>query len=368
MSEHIKRGKGFPKKELRKLIDKGLSAEEIANHFGTKSVQSVRHAMERINRERYEAEQLKYEMEIKSEEAKRRDQERREKMDSMNRVGLLRYAISSENLKALEYLLPANGLNINIMNTPSGKSLVIFPNSNINNIQMKFFKLGFMGHLCAKDDLESEFQVKYVKGAGNTTPQWENMAAPVFLTSSDSDHNNDLEEFLFPYMEKGYITFQNINQIRFSQDYDPELLLKTMQEDADETLLHIHIVYDPSIIFKQGFMPFKLNDNSMEVFPRDSLNNLKNKIFKKNTEILQQSKMNKTMGKIQGLSEKDAISSANQFVKSYYSDIDRITRDLLNVTEIPIYPSPTVKTMIAEEIKRCDPIIRESIEKSFSNE
>jgi hypothetical protein len=191
------------------------------------------------------------------------------------------------------------------------------------------------------------------------------MAAPVFLSFPDTDNNNDLEKFLFPSMERGYIKFQNINQIRFPPDYDPEILLKTMQEDADETLLHIHIVYDSSIIFKDGYMPIKLNEKSIEVFPRDSLNNLKNKIFKKKMEILQQSKIQKTIWKTMGLGEKDATYMANQFVKDSYSDIDRMTGDLLNATEIPIYPSHAVKNMIADEIKRCEPTIRESIEKSF---
>ena len=64
MTRSLKSGKGkrgisYPRRRMEEMIDQGLTIREMAEILGTDSLQSVRHVVEQIKRERNELIELK---------------------------------------------------------------------------------------------------------------------------------------------------------------------------------------------------------------------------------------------------------------------------------------------------------------------
>ena len=90
-----KRGISYPRRRMAEMIDQGLTTREMAEILGTDSLQSVRHAVEQVKRERNDLIELK-----------KQHDEMEARRKSITHVGIFPYSISDHNLKALEYIPP----------------------------------------------------------------------------------------------------------------------------------------------------------------------------------------------------------------------------------------------------------------------
>ncbi len=104
------RKKKYNKKQMLELYNQGMSYEEIAEKINSNSVQSVRHSIERWNREEEnrireeeERKRLRKEKELQQEQIKRKRIEDERKAPKM---GMFDYLIDSETLEALKDIIP----------------------------------------------------------------------------------------------------------------------------------------------------------------------------------------------------------------------------------------------------------------------
>ena len=103
------RGKQYDLQKMLDLYNKGYSYQEIADEFQTKSVQSVRHAIERGLKEDIKFDQALIKLnEAETEKEKTEEEEERKKIEEKMkpvRMGIFDFQIDSLTLDALEYFL-----------------------------------------------------------------------------------------------------------------------------------------------------------------------------------------------------------------------------------------------------------------------
>ena len=114
------RGKNYNMRKIMELYDSGLTPPEIARRLRINSVQSLRHAIERQNREREEKERIlkaidkenkakqKMEAERLEYEARQKNKAKREKLRKdilAPNTGMFSYAIDRQTFEALEYVM-----------------------------------------------------------------------------------------------------------------------------------------------------------------------------------------------------------------------------------------------------------------------
>lgn len=114
------RGQNYNMRKIMELYDSGLTPAEIAHRLRINSVQSLRHAIERQNREREEKERIlkaidkeneakqKMKQERLEYEARQKDKATREKLRKdilASNTGMFTYAIDRQTFEALEYVM-----------------------------------------------------------------------------------------------------------------------------------------------------------------------------------------------------------------------------------------------------------------------
>ena len=114
------RGKNYNMRKIMELYDSGLTPPEIARRLRINSVQSLRHAIERQNREREEKERIlkaidkenkakqKMEAERLEYEARQKNKAKREKLRKdilAPNTGMFSYAIDRQTFEALDYVM-----------------------------------------------------------------------------------------------------------------------------------------------------------------------------------------------------------------------------------------------------------------------
>ena len=141
------RGRNYNMQKVMEIYESGLKPSEIAKRLKINSVQSLRHAIERHNREKERTEKIiseiaeekkvrqKAEQEKLEEDAKQREMAERQKLIAKiipPVAGLFSYAIDIHTFKALEFVLKEqwndsffiNSETQEILATPFGLSLI----------------------------------------------------------------------------------------------------------------------------------------------------------------------------------------------------------------------------------------------------
>ena len=338
-----KRGISYPKRELEDMIDQGLTIREMADILGTDSLQSIRHAVERIQRDKEHLIELKMQSEMES------------RRKSINRVGIFRYSINDHNLNALEYILSRSQIGIKIINTPRGKAILRDP--DFQNPADKLYGLGFYGRLCSDGDVDSSIDVLYVNIKGEETPPLKKLFTTIVKIQYNKNDADKIQALFFPYMENGSIYYQDVENIYFTKTADRENLLKSMQHEFNKSQMHIHLEYDPMIIAASGYLPLEIKGNAMEVISNNTEKNLDNIILREMVEQKSQISMETEMLRMQNFSRNDARS---------YAIMDQLGNMHMKITEeIPVFPTEDQRREIEKEAAGNSTTLRERIEQAF---
>lgn len=345
------RGQSYDINRLQELMDDGLTSKEIADELGTKSVQSIRHSMEAIQR-KTDA--------IRAYKNRQRMEE--EKVYSVNRVGLFPYVADDLSIKALKYLLPRSGTGFKIVYTRDGYTILVDPDTNLTSARSKLKKLGIYCRLCSKKDGGKQIGV-IRKPSSDERIKWpEMMGVPFFILYHDDDQLEKLQAFFYPYLEEGTISSTELGDMTLGEVEDPEYALKSMQLDIENSPWHVHIEYDPLLITQFGYIPVELNGDDMQLIPKETLNNLGNRI---NEEISQKFSQDMDQFVMAGILCKMAGGNWKVFRKN--SNREVTSNYLTKIIEsIPIFMTEEIRQKLEEEIDKNAEYVNKILEREGS--
>lgn len=332
MTRSLKSGKGkrgisYPRRRMEEMIDQGLTIREMAEILGTDSLQSVRHVVEQIKRERNELIELK-----------KQHDEMETRRKSITHVGGFPYSISDHNLKAMEYILPRSQIGIKIISTPQGKAILSDP--DFQSTVEKLYGFGFYGRLCSSQDLDSNIAVLYANKKRDEKLQLEKLFTTIVRIEYTQSDKDKMQALLFPYMEKGSIYFQDVEDIYFTKTANAEDLLRSMQHEFNKSQLHIHLEYDPMMVAESGYI-LSIRDNIMEIISESTWRDLENIILKEMLDQKKQISIKTTMYRIYDFSRNSARSHAIT---------DQLGNMSLRITEkIPVFPTEEQRKRIEVE-------------------
>ena len=348
MTRSLKSGKGkrgisYPRRRMEEMIDRGLTTREMAEILGTDSLQSVRHAVEQIKRERNELIEL---------EKQHDEMEARRK--SITHVGIFPYSISDHNLKAMEYILPRSQIGIKIISTPQGKAILSDP--DFQSTVEKLYGFGFYGRLCSSQDLDSNIAVLYANKKRDEKLQLEKLFTTIVRIEYTQSDKDKVQALLFPYMEKGSIYFQDVENIYFTKTANTEDLLRSMQHEFNKSQLHIHLEYNPMMVAESGYI-LSITDNIMEIISESTWRDLENIILKEILDQKKQISIKTTMYRTYDFSRNSARSHAI---------MDQLGNMSMRITEkIPVFPTEEQRKRIEVEAMKNTASLMDRIDQAF---
>ena len=348
MTGSLKRGKNrrgisYQKRDLEDMIDQGLSIREMADILGTHSLQSVRHAVERIKRERDQRTELQMKIE--------RDSMRK----PVRRAGIFPYSVSDHNLKALDYVLSSTETGASMINTPKGKAILLHP--YFQNTAGKLYSLGFSGRLCSNDDMDTSIEVLYASIKKDEEPPFKKLFGTIVKVEYSKKDEEKLQAMLFPYIENGSIYFRDFENIIFTKTSLEENILESLQQDTRRNNLHIHLKYNPMIVADSGYVPLEIKGNVMVVISHSTEKNLENIFLREMNEQTVQIAMKTEMYRMQNLSRDEARA---------YAIMEQLESMRLEIKEeIPVFPTDDQRREIEEVAARNTSLFVDRIDQAF---
>jgi len=336
-----KRGVSYSRTELEKMIDEGLSVRDMAERLGTDSQQSVRHALERIKRERKEIEEIESEME-----------EMPRRLESMNRVGLLPYTVDDHVKTVLKPLLQIADTGLKVVNTSAGSAIVCRPDADFDSIPGKLFHFGIYGRLCSMKDTKKGIRVMCLPVGAYKKPPWDLFIRPIVYAIYNTKDSENIESYLFQYMEHGTIKFEDINDIELIGNGDKERILKSMQIDADKSSWHIHLEYNPIIIAKSGYIILGVEDNVILVMYKETLNKIESVLMNEMIQKMSQVNIRESLYRLQDIPKGDAKKIALY---------DELQRHLDIFEKIPVFPTEEQRRALEVEASKNSDLYKKRI-------
>ncbi len=338
-------------------MDDGLTPKEIADELGTKSVQSVRHRMEAIQKERDAIRTYKTRQRMKEKE-----------VYSVNRVGLFPYVADELSIKALKHLLPLYSTGLSIVNTGTGYVILIDPETYLPSVWNDFISLEIYGRLCSKKDRSGQIRVMSNPSSHKELSWGEMIRSPFMVISPDDDEK--LQAFLYPYLEKGKIISMELNTITLKADKNQEYNLKSMQLDADKSPLHVHIEYSPLTKTALGFVPVKLNENDLELISRKTLNNLDTLVL---NEFLKYADQLETLhalcktSRLSGNNNGEILQEIVRLIPQITAQSEKVLNCEVGSREnIQVFMTPEIRQKIEEEIHKNAGYVNERVDRAYS--
>ncbi|MCW6168587.1 MAG: hypothetical protein LVQ96_03180 [Thermoplasmatales archaeon] len=192
------RGRSYNYNKIENLLDEGLSTGEIAARLHTDSLQSVRHAIEKIKRERRilkEAER-KRKLEIQREEKRKEDVKRR--YASINQVGLLRMSVDHESLAALEAIVPKTKAfskgELSLIHHSGSIEIFIPNNASASDIRNELYELGFFALACNKTHETHVLNVSVIPNNTEEEINWRRWIDGIITLYVPQDVQADVED------------------------------------------------------------------------------------------------------------------------------------------------------------------------------
>lgn len=278
-------------------------------------------------------------------------------MNSMNRVGLFPYVADELNIKALKYLLPRSGTGFSIVHTRDGYAILVNPETDLKSARGKLKRLGLYGHLCSKKDGGKQIRIIRKPSSDQRIP-WAAMIEAPFFISYEQDELEKLQDFLYPYLEDGTISSMELDRTMLAAAEDPEDTLKSMQLDVENSPWHLHIEYDPLFIMRFGYIPSDVNENDLEIIPKEALNNLGNLTHNKISQDMNQIFMRLASRKMRWPDRQDMERDEN---------FNMMADCLKEITEnIPVFMTQEIRQKLEEETEKNVDYLTEMIGRTLS--
>lgn len=238
-----KRGPSYNRKTISELMKMGLSPKDVAKKVGTDSVQSIRHVMEKIQKQEEEREK-----------ARDKIATQRKRVDNyLKKTSPILMAIGFEVFEAIRDIFNRTKFpedsNIKAMWSESGKIFLVSTNLHKERFVKTMERLGFYAELCKEEHVYNPVFVIYADGceAGIVISK-----IPFFLFHiEESDLSKSLETLLSDYIIKGEVGYNGINNISFQPSMTVERF-KTLMRKIRRSKIHAHIKYNPFYSFPEG--------------------------------------------------------------------------------------------------------------------
>ena len=248
------RGKSYNYKKLEELIDQDLSTEEIAKKFHTSSLQSIRHATEKIKRKRRKAEALERKREYEVQREKRQQEETKRRYASVNQVGLLQVSVDDETLKALNRLMPCINSyrrgEMGFIHHNDRIEIFVYNDADLQDIRGDLFRLGFYIEACNRNDKDDILNIKVIPNDITEGINYRKWISSILVVSAYGEVRSEIEEVTYDYVIKGYVDLSSLNDVYVSKNVYPEMATKNIQKWLIDKGIHAHLRYDPMLVIK----------------------------------------------------------------------------------------------------------------------
>ncbi len=259
-------GKRFDKKLMLEMFDDGMSYEEIAKKLNAKSVQSVRHAIERENRLVLLAEDQRMEMEKKNKEIKRIEHEKSAAMlndrNKTPKLGLFDYVIDEETFDILQYFLEKE-FDDKVLVSREDSTFYVSDGISLFDIGMKLLYYGLYV-VFEKDTDGKEFPVniRIMKSKPSNTIDDLTQLNLVLLPVCNESDVRDIKLLFTDYITNGLLKFEEY-EVKYK---DSSIKIEEVRDRIKSAGYKAKIVYDPLICPKKfGYTVLQINDNALWV-------------------------------------------------------------------------------------------------------
>ena len=247
------RGKQYNLQKMLDLYNKGYSYQEIADEFQTKSVQSVRHAIERGLKEDIKFDQALIKLnEAETEKEKTEEEEERKKIEEKMkpvRMGIFDFQIDSLTLDALEYFLQ-NKYGSKVLIDKTKRVISISEELDPEEMKNFLFYSGFLTLISnAKNDDMFQLNIEIFHSSPGSIISTKKRAADLFRNGSGYEEKNKVRFALTDLIKTGRIEFDGVTLNIIDQNVSLNDVRKTIKFNGYSA----KIVYSPAdVVGMQG--------------------------------------------------------------------------------------------------------------------
>lgn len=265
------RGKQYDLQKMLDLYNKGYSYQEIADEFQTKSVQSVRHAIEKGLKEDIKFDQalIKFNKEETEKEKPQEEEERKKIEEKMKpvRMGIFDFWIDSLTLDALEYFLQ-NKYGSKVLIDKTNRVISISEELDPEEMKNFLFNSGFLTLISnAKDDDMFQLNIEIFHSSPESTISMEREIADLFFDASDYDEKNEVRIAVNDLIKSGRIKFDGVTLNIIDQNVNQNDVRKTIKI----TGYSAKIFYLPTVVIEaKERIVVKAEENELVTIPKIS--------------------------------------------------------------------------------------------------
>ncbi len=362
------KSKKYNKKQMLELYKQGMSYEEIAERINSNSVQSVRHSIERWNREveikireEEERKRLRKEKELHEEQIKRKriDDERKGP-----KQGLFDYLIDNETWDALEFIL-SKEYGDELLFDKQNSRIYISEDVKFPILSLNLLYHGFFLELKKNvDSNESPIEIRIMYSYSSSHIDDMKQLSKTFFTVYREIEQEEMRLFLKDLIKEGHVEFDGYDL----KDVDESVTPDDIRNRLRSTGYKARIVYDPLRIM--NYMDLRviyMKDGKIKVIPNCTDTELRNMLINMlrshNREISVLSNNVSSM-------EQDGFTTSQIFDYIYDFLAEHLFPDL-KLIEVNVYPPYFLKleenSTILKSIVSFQVILSESYTQVTSN-
>ncbi len=258
------RGKQYDLQKMLDLYNKGYSYQEIADEFQIKSIQSVRHAIEKrlkediafdqalINFDKAETEKKK----LKEEEESKKIEEKMKPV----RMGIFDFQIDSLTLDALEYFLQ-NKYGSKVLIDKTNRVISISEELEPEEMKDFLFNSGFLTLISnAKDDDMFQLNIEIFHSSPGSIISTKKRAADLFRDGSSYEEKNKVRFALTDLIKTGRIEFDGVTLNIIDRKVSLNDVRKTIKFNGHSA----KIVYSPAdVVGMRGRVVVKFDGSDL---------------------------------------------------------------------------------------------------------
>ena len=273
--EETKRGASYDYEKMIDLYYSGKSYTEIANLMNTKSVQSVRHGIERTLRERRamveREKKLKDQAKFEESRVIKEKQRSLKKRKKSRQLGLFQYIMHPKTLIALKSTLNELYESSVLIDEIKGE-ILISESLDMNKVGTALLERGFLVKLVKKQSMSlKEIKIKTMFAENSLVNDSVGCLNEIFWADTDEDTKNDLKLSLKSEMESGDIIFNGES----IEDLDKSITPGYVRKKINSTGYVVMICYRPLEIIKRlGQTTLAINGEVLYVMNYVSIDDL----------------------------------------------------------------------------------------------
>ena len=333
--EKAKRGSNYDYERMIELYDSGRSYKEIANLMNIKSVQSVRHGIERTHRERRamveREKKLKEQIKLKELRVMKEKERSLKKRKKSRQLGLFRYFILQKTFAALKNTL-SELYGSSVLFDGNKNEILLSESLDMNELGKVLLERGFLIKVVKFDSINlGEIKIKTMFAENSLVSDSVGCLNEIFWADSDENIKNDLKLSLKSEIESGDVIFNG----ECIEDLDKSITPGYVRKKINSSGYVGMICYAPlEIIKKLGQTPLAIKGEFLCVMNYVSMNDLI-EVIESIWNALSEAVVNvKGLLKINGMRKVTAIDVHKKLAVNFDDKIN----EYLNIHTIRIFP------------------------------